>query len=123
MEKTASAVLMLALTFAGCVTSLVAIGFIPLFIVAVRVLADAFLIPGMVQASKETLRRRLTMQMAFFQTAACRLPVSSRRGKTLGYCLLALGYCLLAIVQTLPESSLYSAASSTASMSSSLSPK
>lgn len=59
-----SAIVLLGLTAIGVLTIVVAgIGLLPLAVAGIWLLVDLFLIPGMVQSHKETVRRRLTNQI------------------------------------------------------------
>lgn len=66
LDKTGSAIVMLLLALAGWFTAAIFIGLLPLLIVGIWGIADAFLIPRMVRASKESLRQHLISEMAFF---------------------------------------------------------
>jgi TM2 domain-containing membrane protein YozV len=60
LGKKGSGLAMLALLIVGILTTPVMIGSVMLVALAVWVLADAFMIPGMVQSAKDDVRRRLT---------------------------------------------------------------
>lgn len=72
LDKTGSATAMLLLTLAGWFTAAIFIGLLPLLIVSIWGIADAFLIPRMVRASKESLRQYLISEMAFFSDNSVR---------------------------------------------------
>lgn len=72
LEKTGSAIVMLLLALTGWFTAAIFIGLLPLLIVGIWVIIDAFLIPRMVRASKENLRRHLISEMAFFSDNSVR---------------------------------------------------
>lgn len=60
LGATGTAVTMLLLFIVGLVTSFIGIGLVFLAIVGIWWIVDLFLIPGIVQAHKETVRARLT---------------------------------------------------------------
>ena len=61
LGRTGSAVTMLILTIVGFATVAFIVGAIPLIVVAIWALVDAFLIPGMIRDHKDRLRQNLTM--------------------------------------------------------------
>jgi TM2 domain-containing membrane protein YozV len=63
LGHTGSAVAMLVLTILGVLTLVIFVGFLLLAIVAIWVLVDAFLIPGMVDRHRDTVRLNLTNRM------------------------------------------------------------
>ncbi|PVH28074.1 hypothetical protein DDE20_14950 [Pararhodobacter oceanensis] len=64
LGRVGSAVIMLALFVVGILTLGLFIGVVPLGIVGIWILVDAFLIPGMVQSSKDEMRRQLAQNGA-----------------------------------------------------------
>jgi len=70
LNRIGSAITMLALSVIGWLGSLLVIGFIPLLAVWIWTIIDAFMIPGIVQSSKEKLRQRLNAEMAFFSSSS-----------------------------------------------------
>ena len=64
LGKTGTGVAMLVLSLVGFLTVAIGVGLIPLLVVGIWCLVDLFLIPGMVVASKDQLRQRLSGAMA-----------------------------------------------------------
>ncbi|MCH4541087.1 hypothetical protein DK867_06560 [Ochrobactrum sp. POC9] len=62
LGRPGSGAAMLALTVIGVITAAIVVGFFLLIAVGIWALVDAFLIPGMIQAQKEEVRRKLTLE-------------------------------------------------------------
>jgi len=62
LGRTGSGIIMLLLSIVGWATLPIGIGAIPLIILGLWVLIDAFLIPGMIQKHKDKVRQDLTNQ-------------------------------------------------------------
>ncbi|MFC7705108.1 TM2 domain-containing protein [Plastorhodobacter daqingensis] len=67
LGRTGSGLAMLGLTLVGLLASAILIGFIPLAIVGIWLLVDAFLIPKMLQEGRSALREKLILE---FRTPA-----------------------------------------------------
>lgn len=63
LGKTGTGVAMLIMTILGFLTVAIAIGVVLLAIVGIWLLVDLFLIPGMVQQHKDSVRQRLSSSM------------------------------------------------------------
>jgi TM2 domain-containing membrane protein YozV len=63
LGRTGSAVAMLLLFIVGWLTLVVVIGFALLLVVGIWAIVDIFLVPGMIQVQKETMRQRLTQEI------------------------------------------------------------
>lgn len=64
LGKTGTGVAMLVLSILGLLTAAFGVGLILLVVVGIWCLVDLFLVPGMVVASKDLLRQRLSGTMA-----------------------------------------------------------
>ena len=60
LGKTGSALAQMALTIVGVLTLFVVVGSVLLIIVGIWLIVDAFLIPGIIQQHKDTIREGLT---------------------------------------------------------------
>jgi TM2 domain-containing membrane protein YozV len=65
LGRTGSAVAQLILLILGWLTFVFVVGIALLLVVGIWVIVDIFLVPGIVQAQKETMRQRLTQEMLF----------------------------------------------------------
>jgi TM2 domain-containing membrane protein YozV len=65
LGRTGSAVAQLILFILGWLTFVFVVGIALLLVVGIWVIVDIFLVPGIVQAQKETMRQRLTQEMLF----------------------------------------------------------
>ncbi len=64
LGKTGSAIAILAMWLIGWLTVAILIGIIPLSIVGIWLLVDAFLIPGMVEQDQKTKRTQISSELA-----------------------------------------------------------
>ncbi|MCR6654223.1 MAG: TM2 domain-containing protein [Opitutus sp.] len=62
LGRIGSGLVMLLLAVVGWATIVIGVGAIPLIILGIWVLVDAFLIPGMIQKHKDRVRTQLTQQ-------------------------------------------------------------
>ena len=68
LGKTGTAIFQLVLFVLGWATAVVGVGLVLLAILAIWVLIDAFLIPGMIQSHKDAIRNRLTSEAAMYSS-------------------------------------------------------
>lgn len=63
LGRTGSAVAQLLMTLVGLFTFLLVIGIVPLAIVGIWLVVDLFLVPGIVESQKDSMRQRLTQEL------------------------------------------------------------
>ena len=63
LGRTGSAVAQLLLFILGWLTLVFVVGFVLLLVVGIWVIVDIFLVPGIIQSQKDSMRQRLTQEL------------------------------------------------------------